>query len=325
MSTRAATAVAHANIALAKYWGKADRARNLPAVPSLSLTLDALRSTTSVTLDASLESDEVSLDGAVASGRALERVVRVLGEIREKSGSSLRARVTSVNDFPTAAGLASSASGFAALALAATQAYGLTVAPSEVSALARRASASAARSVYGGYVALRAGADAAEAVLSAAEFPLAMVVALTASGPKSIGSTEGMRHTEETSPYYPAWLASAPPLFEEIKSALLARDLSRLGPLVEQSALMMHASMLAARPAIVYFAPGTLRVMERVRALRAAGTPAFFTMDAGPHVKVLTAPGSTAAVESALRDEEGVLDVRVSGPGPDAYLVTEPR
>jgi diphosphomevalonate decarboxylase len=321
---RTASAVAHANIALAKYWGKAERTRNLPAVPSLSLTLDALRSTTSVTLDAALPSDTVDLDGVAATGRALERVVRMLDEIRANCGSNLRARVTSANDFPTAAGLASSASGFAALALAATSAYGLPVVASEVSALARRASASAARSIYGGYVALRAGAEAAEPVLAAAEFPLAMVIALTASGPKSIGSTEGMLHTEATSPYYAAWLASAPVLFEELKSALLARDLSQLGPLVEQSALMMHASMLAARPAIVYFAPGTLRVMERVRALRAAGTLAFFTMDAGPHVKVLTAPASVAVVESALRGVEGVLDVRVSGTGPDARLVTEP-
>ena len=324
MTERAATAVAHANIALAKYWGKAERVRNLPAVPSLSLTLDALRSTTRVVPDAALRADEVVLDGAVASGRSLERVVRMLDEIRAKTGSESRARVVSSNDFPTAAGLASSASGFAALALATTTAYGLAATPSDVSALARRASASAARSVYGGYVALRSGVEAAEPVLRAEEFPLAMVIALTASGPKSIGSTEGMRHTEETSPYYAAWLANAPALFEEIRTALLARDLERLGPLVEQSALMMHASMLAARPALVYFAPGTLRVMERVRALRAAGTLAFSTMDAGPHVKVLTEPGSVTAVESALRGVEGVLDVRVSGAGPDARLVPEP-
>ena len=111
MTARAATAVAHANIALAKYWGKAERERNLPAVPSLSLTLEALRSTTSVTLDASLESDTVALDGVPSTGRALDRVVRMLGEIRAKSASTARARVTSSNDFPTAAGLASSASG----------------------------------------------------------------------------------------------------------------------------------------------------------------------------------------------------------------------
>jgi diphosphomevalonate decarboxylase len=324
VSARVAKAVAHANIALAKYWGKAERTRNLPAVPSLSLTLDALSSTTSVTVDASLENDVVDLDGVAATGRALERVRRMLGEVRETAGSNSHARVSSSNDFPTAAGLASSASGFAALALAATSAYGLPVVPSEVSARARRASASAARSIYGGYVVLGAGAEAAEPVLAAAEFPLAMVIALTASGPKSIGSSEGMLHTEATSPYYSAWLANAPQLFEELRTALLARDLARLGPLVEQSALMMHASMLAARPAIVYFAPGTLRVMERVRALRAAGTLAFFTMDAGPHVKVLTEPGSVAAVTSALSGLEGVLDVRTSGPGPDARLITEP-
>ena len=319
-----ARAIAHANIALAKYWGKLDEVENLPAVPSLSLTLAGLSTTTYVCVEPGASEDSLLLDGRPDRGKARERATRLLDEVRRRAGSSARARIESSNDFPTASGLASSASGFAALALAASRAYGLELSPAELSALSRRSSASAARSVYGGYVELRAGARSAEAVLSGAAWPLSMVIAVTASGPKSVGSTAGMQRTRETSPYYAAWVEHAPRRFEEARAALLARDLPALGAAVEQSALMMHASMLAARPAIQYFTPATLRVMERVRGLRHEGLAAFFTMDAGPHVKVLCEPANAPVVEQALRVLEGVERVIVTGPGPDARFL-EPR
>ena len=324
MTNGAVTAVAHANIALAKYWGKADVRENLPAVPSLSLTLEALRSRTRVTPDAALETDGVALDGSPASGRARERVIALLDEVRALTGTTARLRVESHNDFPTAAGLASSASGFAALALAASVALGADLPLATLSSIARKASASAARSLFGGFVALRLGAEAAEPVLAASEFPLDMVIAVTATGPKETSSTEGMRHTLATSPYYRAWVDAAPGMFAEVERAVRARDLEALGVLVEQSALAMHASMLAARPALVYFTPATLRAMERVRALRKAGTLAFYTMDAGPHVKVLCRPADASAVASALGAVEGVDRVIVSGAGPGAHLEPSP-
>jgi diphosphomevalonate decarboxylase len=320
LTLRSVTAIAHANIALAKYWGKADAAENLPAVPSLSLTLAALSSKTRVEPDGALAADEVTLDGREAKGRERDRVVGVLEELRRLSGDRLFARVASSNDFPTASGLASSASGFAALALAGATAFGLELPPSEVSAIARRASASAARSVFGGYVALGAGARSAEPVLPGDGFPLCMVIALTQSGPKSVGSTEGMLRTAKTSPYYPAWLESAPSVYETIRRSVLARDLEALGPAVERSALMMHASMFAAEPPLVYFSSATLAAMDAVRRLRTGGTPAYFTMDAGPHVKVLTAAEHAQRVAEALRATPGVERVVVSASGKDAHL-----
>jgi diphosphomevalonate decarboxylase len=315
--------VACANIALAKYWGKADERENLPAVPSLSLTLAGLSTRTRVELDPSLEADEVLLDGATAGARARERVVGVLDELRRLRGERTFARITTANDFPTASGLASSASGFAALALSGSAAFGLELDPSDVSAIARRASASAARSVFGGYVALAAGARSAERVLAGDDFPLAMVVALTASGPKSVGSTEGMLRTAATSPYYRDWIAAAPAVYDTVRAAVLARDLEALGPAVERSALMMHASMIAGDPPLFYFNAATLAAIETVRALRARGTPAFFTMDAGPHVKVLAEPTNAENVAAALRATPGVERVVVCTPGPDARLETE--
>jgi len=314
-------AVAHSNIALAKYWGKADAVRNLTAVPSLSLTLAALRTVTSVHFDPELAADEFSLAGSVVGGRPLLRVSKLLDKVRDAVGISTFARVESVNDFPTAAGLASSASGFAALAMAATRAAGMDATLPQVSALARAASASAARSVYGGYVSLGARAEAAERVALGQDFPLEMLVAVTVSGPKATASTDGMGHTQDTSPYFPAWLAAAPAVYDEVRRAVEAADFDALGPAVEHSALLMHASMLAARPALIYFAPATLRVMERVRAFRRSGGRAFFTMDAGPHVKVLIEPSAAAALEAELAQLEGVTQVLRTTAGPDAYWV----
>lgn len=315
-----ATAIAHANIALAKYWGKADIANNLPAVPSLSLTLDRLRTLTRVELVDALAADEITLDGVVLQGRPRERVVALLERVRNQSKSSAFARVTSRNELPTAAGLASSASGFAALALASARAYGLSLSDAEVSALARRSSASAARSVFGGFVALRAGAESAERVAPASVLPVSMVVTMTARGPKAIGSTEGMLHTAETSPYYAAWLEAGPRLYDEIEKAVLAADFETLGAAMEQSALAMHASMWAARPAVTYFTPTTLAVMARVKELRNSGTAAFYTMDAGPHVKVLVRTSDAERVAEDLAKVPGVESTLVAGPGPDPYF-----
>jgi diphosphomevalonate decarboxylase len=319
-AAQSASVRAHANIALAKYWGKADIERNLPAVPSLSLTLDGMRTTTQVTFLPELTADELVLGGSAQQGKPLARASKLLAEVRGLAGIATFARVRSHNDFPTASGLASSASGFAALALAATRALGLELPEARVSALARAASASAARSLFGGYVELGAGAEAAERVAGPEHWSLSMLVAVTSEAAKDTGSTDGMQHTARTSPYYPSWVSDAPRLFAEVKAAVLDKDFARLAPAVEQSALAMHASMFAADPALIYFRPATLGVIEAVRALRKAGTAACFTIDAGPHVKVLVEPSNVASVRRALSDVNGVLRVLESAPGPDASV-----
>jgi diphosphomevalonate decarboxylase len=322
MSETSAHAVAYANIALAKYWGKASVEQNLPAVPSLSLTLDPLRTVTRVCFDPDLDADQALLDGHSLSGRPLARVVQLLDRVRARARLASFARVESENELPTAAGLASSASGFAALALAALSAAGLDPELGEVSELARASSASAARSAHGGWVALDAGAARAERVAPPEHWSVVMLVAITASGPKSIGSTEGMLHTAATSPYFSAWVEHASTLYSEVRHAVLARDLERLGGAMEQSALMMHASMLGARPALRYFRPATLAVMETVEELRKKATLAYYTMDAGPHVKVLTSAEDEDSVARALEQTPGVDRVLRCRPGPDARLLS---
>jgi diphosphomevalonate decarboxylase len=276
---------------------------------------------TEVWFDDALAADELTLGGAVQRGKPLERARKLLNEVRALAGVATFARVRSHNDFPTASGLASSASGFAALALGAVTALGLQLPLERVTALARAASASAARSLYGGYVELLTGVEHAARVAPPEHWPLTMLVAVTSEAAKDTGSTDGMQHTAGTSPYYASWVSDAPRLFAEVKAAVLAKDFARLAPAVEQSALAMHASMLAASPALIYFRPATLAVIEAVRELRRAGTPVCFTIDAGPHVKVLVEPQNAAAVRARLAATEGVLRVLESAPGPDASVL----
>jgi diphosphomevalonate decarboxylase len=321
LTTQSARAVAHANIALAKYWGKRDAVRNLTAVPSLSLTLDRLRTETEILFDAGLAEDEASIDSEPLCGRPLERVCALVNELRAMAGVGLHARVTSTNSFPTASGLASSASGFAALALAGAKALGLSLGLPELSALARSASASAARSLFGGFVALEAGAEAAVPVAPQDHWDVVMLVAVVTRAAKGVASTEGMGHTARTSPYYRAWVDSAPEVFQEARRAVQDRDLEALGEAMEHSTLLMHACMLASRPSLFYPTPSTLVVLDTVRSLRRAGVPAYFTMDAGPHVKVLTLPAQAAQVAHTLEVLPGVVEVLSCRPGPAAHEI----
>ena len=318
---RSATARARANIALCKYWGKSDVEANLPAVPSISLTLDPLVTETSVRFDEDLKRDELILDGSPAREDERQRAASLLDRVRLEAGLSMHARVESRNDFPTAAGLASSASGFAALAAAARAAAGLANDDSAVSAMARRASASAARSVFGGFVELPAGETGddglcATQIAPADHWPLRIVIAVTAEGRKAVGSTRGMTHTSDTSPYYESWVAAAPALADRIRQGILARDLPKVGATMEHSTFAMHACAMAADPALIYMLPATLAVVARARSLRDDdGIGVWVTMDAGPHVKALCHESDVARVESSLRTVTGVLRTLVTQPG----------
>jgi diphosphomevalonate decarboxylase len=336
MSTRtrpvlpAVTARAHANIALVKYWGKRDSELNLPARGSLSLTLAALTTTTTVRFSADLEADRLVLDGREETGKALARLGEWLDLVRARAGVSLRAEVVSANDFPTASGLASSASAYAALAVAASRAAGLDLDARALGVLARRGSGSAARSIHGGFVRMHAGTrpDGTDAFAEpvdmdgTGDWPVRMVIAVVGGGQaKEHGSRDAMEHCAETSPLYAAWLDCVPGDLAAAEQAIRDRDLDALGQVAEANALAMHAAAMASRPGIVYFRPATLACMEAVRALRGRGVPAYFTMDAGPHVKALTHAPSAAEVAAALAAVPGVTDVMVSAPGPGAEVI----
>ena len=303
---------ARTNIALVKYWGKADVGVNTPAVGSISVTLADLWTDTQVCFDVAQGVDSLELDGRSDAAQTA-RVSAFLDLIRDAAGVAHRARVTSRNNFPTGAGLASSASGFAALAAAATDALGLTLTPKELSILARRGSGSAARSVFGGFVEMHRGDcsdDAfAEPLAGADHWPLVVVIAITARGPKSVGSTDGMARSAATSPFYAQWVASSG---DDLDAA---RDFDLLADVAEHSCMKMHATAAATRPPLIYFNGATIECLHQVRELRATGVPVFFTIDAGPQVKAVCLPEAATRVRSALEAIDGVEEVLVTGLG----------
>ncbi len=320
-----AEARAHSNIALAKYWGKASVANNIPAVPSISVTLQAMTTTTSVRFDASIERDTLWLNGTLADDRATRRVSGLLDRVRAVSQATSFAFVRSDNDFPTASGLASSASAFAALAMAAVRAAGLPMDHAMISDLARRSSASAARSIFGGFVRLPAG-NKDTALLPACQlcgsdhWDLRVVVCVVSDKSKAVASTDGMMHTAQTSPYYGAWLDLCAALSPRIERSILERDLPGLGEAAEQSALAMHACALSSAPGLLYFEPASIGCLHAVRSLRRNGLEAYATMDAGPHVKVLTSASNANEVETQMQQVPGVIRTIVSKIGGDANV-----
>ena len=323
-----AVAQAQPNIALIKYWGKRDVALNLPVVGSISITLDALWTRTRVSFEPALEQDQVSLNGCNDAAEA-RRVSACLDLLRQRAGVNWRASVDSRNNFPTAAGLASSASGFAALVHAGAQALGLNLGDAEQSVLARRCSGSAARSIFGGYVEWAHGSRAdgndsvASPLLEAKAWPLRVAVAITSTAAKEVGSSEGMRRTAQTSPFQAAWIDSQEADLATARRAILARDFEALAAISEYSCLKMHALALAAQPGLLYWNGASVECMRRVRALRGQGVPVFFTVDAGPQVKAVCEPQAIEQVKAALREIPGVLDVVETGLGAGARALTE--
>ena len=331
---RPARAVAHTNIALIKYWGKRPSLSpdlNLPAVGSLSLTLDRLRSETTIR---PADVDEFTLSSGLSAAeagapdeRAAAKVARHLDRVWQVANQGPRppCTVTSINYLPTAAGLASSASGFAALTVAAATAFGLdTTDRTALSTLARRGSGSAARSLWGGFVRQERGERAdgldcfARPLHPADHWDLRLLIVHTARGKKPVGSTDGMQRSADTSPYYPAWVGTSAADLAAAERALAIRDLAALGAAMEHSTLKMHACMLATVPPLLYWNGTTLTVLHDVWQARRDGLEGWVTSDAGPHVKVLCRPDVAPVLAARLAALPGVLAVDAVGPGPDA-------
>ncbi|WP_010652204.1 diphosphomevalonate decarboxylase [Oceanobacillus massiliensis] len=317
-----ATAKAHTNIALIKYWGKRDESLILPTNSSLSLTLDGFYTTTTVDFQEGLMQDRFLLDDQPVEGDAYHRVTQFLNLIRRLAGrEDLYANVRSINAVPTAAGLASSASGFAALAAAGTKAIGLELNDQELSRLTRQGSGSASRSIYGGFSEWQMGSEEdgsdsfAVPIASAEHWDVRVAAVVLSSRVKKVSSRAGMKRTVETSPFYPGWIDSISKDLKEIKAAIHTKDFEKTGQIAEANCLKMHATTLAADPPFTYWNDLTMRVMQTVQEMRANGIPVYFTIDAGPNVKVLYLPEHEKSVEKTLREIPGVTDVILSKPG----------
>jgi len=324
MST--ATAQASANIAFIKYWGNRDRALRLPANGSISMNLDGLYTRTTVSFQRSLPYDELIINGKEIVGAALERVSCFLDLIRQRATTAEHAEVVSENNFPSGAGIASSASAFAALALAASRAAGLDLNEADLSRLARRGSGSACRSIPSGFVewfvGVREDDSYAASIAPPDHWPLVDCIAIVSDVHKQTGSTEG-HALASTSPLQTARLADASRRLDLCRSAIADCDFDLLASVVELDSDMMHAVMMTSTPPLHYWLPASLAIMQAVRAWRQEGLPACYTLDAGPNVHVLCPAAHAPEAASRLRGLPGVKQVLVASAGGPTRLLEE--
>ena len=318
-----ATAVSHPNIAFIKYWGNRDDALRLPSNGSISMNLAGLFTRTTVTFSASRQ-DSLTINDDQVSGRGLQRVSSMLDLVRAMAGIHEKAEVKSENNFPAGAGIASSAAAFAALALAAGKAAGLSLAESELSRLARRGSGSAARSVPGGFVEWQAGSgdedSYAFSIAAPDHWDLTDCIAMVNVTHKKTGSTEG-HAIAGTSPLQRARIEDAPRRLEICRVAIRGRGFEAFANILELDSDMMHAVMMTSNPPLMYWQSATVNIFQAVREWRAGGLPAAYTVDAGANVHVLCPRAQAPEVEKRLRELPGVSDVLVAGVGGPARIV----
>lgn len=299
---------AHTNIALIKYWGKADEALIIPMNNSLSVTLDRFYTETRVTFDETLTEDQLILNGEAVNAKESAKIQRYMEMIRKEAGISEHALIESENFVPTAAGLASSASAYAALAGACNEALQLGLSDKDLSRLARRGSGSASRSIYGGFAEWEKGHDdessfAHRIEADGWENELAMVFVVINNKSKKVSSRSGMSLTRDTSRFYQYWLDNVEPDLKETKEAIAQKDFKRMGEVIEANGLRMHATNLGAQPPFTYLVPESYDAMRIVHECREAGLPCYFTMDAGPNVKVLIEKKNQQAIVNKFLQE----------------------
>jgi diphosphomevalonate decarboxylase len=325
MPNLSAKAVSHPNIAFIKYWGNRDSSLRIPVNGSISMNLAELETTTTVTFDASLKQDTLELNGKPADAIQVKRVADFLDIIRQLAGISLFARVESVNNFPTGAGIASSAAAFSALALAGSQAAGLNLDEKALTRLARRGSGSASRSIPDGFVEWIPGTTDEDSysvsLAPASSWDLVDVIAVVAAGEKKTGSSEG-HGLAGTSPFQNARVADAPRRISLCREAVLDRDFDRLAAVMELDSDMMHAVMMTSTPPLFYWEPASLRIIKSVPGWRNDGLPCAYTLDAGPNVHVLCPASSSKDVASRLKATEGVVSVLTASAGGPTRLVS---
>ncbi len=306
---------AHTNIALIKYWGKADETYIIPMNNSLSVTLDRFYTETKVTFDERYTKDTLILNGEAVNESEATKIHKFMNIVREQGQTSMYAYIESDNFVPTAAGLASSASAYAALAAACNAALNLELTDKDLSRLARRGSGSASRSIFGGFVEWEKGHNDKTSY----SFPidadhweddLAMIFVVINNKSKKVSSRAGMSLTRDTSRFYQYWLDHVDEDITAVKHAINQKDFVQLGEVIEANGLRMHATNLGAQPPFTYMVSDSYQVMEIVHQCREAGYPCYFTMDAGPNVKILVEKKNQKAVIDALHksfDEEQVI------------------
>ena len=319
-----ATAQASPNIAFIKYWGNRDNTLRLPMNGSISMNLDGLYTRTTVSFQPSLPFDELIINGHEVTGAGLERVSYILDIVRGMANIHERAEIISENNFPSGAGIASSASAFAALALAGSKAAALDLGEQELSRLARRGSGSASRSIPSGFVEWQAGTSDEDSfafsIASPEHWKLADCIAIVSTSHKKTGSTEG-HYIASTSPLQSARIADAPRRLDLCRNAILNRDFDAFASIIELDSDMLHSVMMTSTPALHYWKPASLDVMQSVRQWREEGIQVCYTVDAGPNVHVICPETEAHIIDQRLRELKGVENILVARAGGAARII----
>ncbi len=322
-----ATAIAPSNIAFTKYWGKhGDEKLNFPNNNTISMNLSACKTKTTVEFSENLKEDFLKINGEVASEKETKRASAHLDHIRKLAGINLAAKVYSENSFPKGAGIASSASAHAALAVAGAKAAGLNLSEQELSCLARLGSGSASRSVPDGFVEWVAGDSHENSFAYSIALPnhwkILDLIAIVSEGEKKVGSTEG-HHLAQTSPLYPSRLSHMKEHNDKVRKALLEKDFDAMGKIIEKDSLSMHAVMISSEPSIRYWNFASLKLMNEIESWRAQGIKAYHTFDAGPNPHIITLPEFREEILSRLKKIPEVKSVIVNEPCEGARLSDE--
>jgi len=328
-----ASVIANANIALVKYWGKRNKELMLPQTGSVSMTTEALQAHTTVEFDPKYTEDILIVGGKEyrkGDEEYDDYVSLFLNVVRKMTGNQTKCKIVSNNNFPTAAGLASSAAGFAALAAAVNAALEMGLDGRQLTMLARRGSGSATRSIQGGFVEWHRGeaedgSDCfAEQIFPPEHWPeFRMVIAVTSKKDKKVKSRAGMAKSVENSPFYESWRELVPKHIDMVKKALADRDFKTLGETAELNALAMHAVAIATNPPIVYWNAGTMDIVHAVMDWRDEGLECYSTIDGGPQVKILCLEKDANDIANRLKQFGNIEDVIITKPGQAARVVDE--
>lgn len=329
------SAIAHSNIALIKYWGRSrdhNPHLNIPSNDSVSMTKlgisNDIHLQTHTTIDFSdiYEEDTAILEGKVLTGRMMERIHRVVNPLRKIVNIGHKFKMMSRNDFPTQAGLASSASGFAALAIATVDALGIDFSKEKISSIARLGSGSAARSIHGGFVHWNKGdsheTSFARQICRPDKFDMSVVIAIIHEGKKGVTSDVGHK-SAYTSPFDEVRISKSQEQVKDIEKAILDDDFSKVGKISEENCKYMHAVMMTSNPPLFYWHPNTLKLIKSIQRIRKESLECYFTIDAGPNVHCLCRHEDIYELKKVLEEMERVEKTIIAEPADDSHVTTE--
>jgi diphosphomevalonate decarboxylase len=333
-------ALAHPSLALIKYWGKSDKGTNSPASGSIAVSLDEFTTTTSIThkdglkdskdsykgdlihFEISLNNETQNTDHFIPFFQSLEHEIKKHPDLyTELKKTPAQLSIKSTNNFPTAAGLASSSSGFAALAKACDGFFELELEDQSLSSLARIGSGSASRAIFGGITYYPQNALSAKQLHPKDYWPaLRILIVEVSQAKKPISSRKAMELSRTSSPYYSAWVEDSEKLISKAQEAISEKNLTKLGETMRLSYLRMFSTMFSCDPPVIYWLPNSLALIHHCQVLRNEGIPVYETMDAGPQIKILCLDKNLDQIKQSIADQFPELILRSSTIGGKARI-----